>query len=148
MEAGFVRLAGSILLSALVLWGQRELPLNRFLPPRSNGFYYMPTAIGDDYFDGTDPPSRIERHFAIARRAGVKYLRCAFSWNGIEHEAGKYDWTFWDRLVEEAGRSGIGLIPYVAYTPEWAAREAKDFWKQPPREPRLYGDLMYRAAER
>src|SRR5690242_6319049 len=72
----------------------RELPLNRFAHSReantdAQGFYFMPTAIGDDYFDGTSPPDRVRRHLQTARRLGAKYLRCAFSWNGIEKEQGK-----------------------------------------------------------
>src|ERR1051326_3629561 len=103
------------LLSLLIAWSlqiqpqteqpqfTRALPLNRFAASRhagtdSSGFYYMPTAIGDDYFDGTSPIERVRRHFAVAKRAGVKYLRCAFSWDAIEKEHGKYDWQFWDNL--------------------------------------------------
>ena len=131
----------------------RALPLNRFAASRragtdAAGFYYMPTAIGDDYFDGTSSIERVRRHFAVARRAGVKYLRCAFSWDAIEKQHGKYDWRFWDNLVTIAEQNKIQVIPYVAYTPEWAARDAKDFWKQPPRDPQLYADFMFAAAQR
>ena len=130
----------------------RDLPLNRFAQSRQassqDEFYFMPTALGDDYFDGTSSISRLRRHFAAARKAGVKYLRCAFSWNGIEPEPRKFKWTFWDTLVRMAEQNRIGLIPYVAYTPQWAARDAKDFWKQPPRNPQLYADFMHRLAER
>ncbi len=131
----------------------RALPLNHFAASRhadtdAAGLYYMPTAIGDDYFDGTSSTARLRRHFAVARRAGVKYLRCAFSWNGIEKRQGEYDWKFWDTLVELSIRNHIQLIPYVAYTPEWAAREAKDFWKEPPRTPELYADFMFRIVQR
>jgi hypothetical protein len=131
----------------------RPLPLNRFSASRhantdAAGFYYMPTAIGDDYFDGTSSTARLRRHFAVARRAGVKYLRCAFSWNGIEKHQGEYDWKFWDTLVALSVRTHIQLIPYVAYTPKWAARDPKTFWKQPPRTPELYADFMFRIASR
>lgn len=130
----------------------RDLPLNRFPQSRETSthanFYFMPTALGDDYFDGTSPVTRLERHFAAAHRAGVKYLRCAFSWNGIEPERGQFKWTFWDKLVSLAEQNRIGLIPYVAYTPQWAAREPKDFWKQPPRDPQLYAEFMYQLASR
>ncbi len=151
------------LLIALLFWPQgaeeqgrefsRVRPLNRFETgqPRGaekNGFHFMATAIGDDYFDGTSPPSRLKRHLAVVRRAGVKYLRCAFSWDAIEKKQGQYDWTFWDTLVELAGQNGVQLLPYVAYTPEWAARDTKEFWKQPPRNAQLYGDFMYTIAAR
>jgi len=131
----------------------RVLPLNRF--PNSHaagtdqqGFYFMPTAVGDDYFDGTDPPERVERHLRIAKSAGVKYLRCAFSWNGIEPQRGVYRWKFWDDFVSRAEKHGIRLIPYVAYTPEWAARSKQDFWRQPPSDPQLYADFIERIAAR
>jgi len=108
----------------------------------------MTTAIGDDYFDGTSSMARLRRHFSAAHRAGVQYLRCAFSWNGIEKTPGHYDWQFWDNLVALARQNHIQLIPYVAYTPEWAARDRNDFWKQPPRDPMLYADFMYTIASR
>jgi len=107
----------------------------------------MATAIGDDYFDGRDTRARVRRHITIARKLGVHYLRCAFSWNGIEPERGKFKFEFWDMLVSEANRAGIEVIPYVAYTPEWAARDSKEFWKQPPTDPRLFANVMTALAE-
>jgi polysaccharide biosynthesis protein PslG len=114
----------------------------------SNGYFQMQTAIGDDYFDGRDTVERIRRHLKIARSAGVHYLRCGFSWNGIEPERGDYRFDFWDKLVEEASRANIELVPYVAYTPEWAARSKEEFWKQPPSVPADYATLMRKLAER
>ena len=108
----------------------------------------MPTAVEDDYFDGTSPISRVRRHFELARRAGASYFRCAFSWNAIEKVQGQYEWNFWDTLVRLAEQYHIGLIPYVAYPPRWAVREEKDFWKQPPMDPKSYGDFMNRIAAR
>jgi CubicO group peptidase (beta-lactamase class C family) len=106
------------------------------------------TAIGDDYFDGRDPVSRIERHLKTARKLGVQHLRCAFSWNGIEPEQGRYDFRFWDELVARAAKHGIDLIPYVAYTPKWAARTEQDFYRQPPRDPQFYADFLYALVSR
>jgi len=132
---------------------QRALPLHRFEVSRqaqtdSEGYFQHAFAIGDDYFDGRDTRARVRRHLRIAKDVGAQYLRCAFSWNGLEPEKGKYDFRFWDMLVEEAGRAGIRVIPYVAYTPEWAARSEKLFWQQPPKDPALFGRLMKTAAAR
>ncbi len=131
----------------------RALPLHRFPASRlsqtdARGFYHLATAVGDDYFDGRDSIARVNRHMQAARQAGVKYLRCASSWNGIEKTQGQYNWTFWDGLVRAARNNGIELIPYVAYTPEWAARDSHDFWKQPPRDPDLYAEFLCRIAAR
>ncbi len=116
--------------------------------PDAHGYFQMHTAIGDDYFDGKDSVARIRRHLHIAREAGVRYLRCAFSWNGIEPQQGTYNLQFWDTLVEQAWRAGIELIPYVAYTPKWAAGEEDGFWKHPPRDPAAYATVMRMLATR
>jgi hypothetical protein len=47
-----------------------------------------------------------------------------------------------------AHQNGIQLIPYIAYTPRWAAADSKEFWKHPPRDPSWYGDFMYTIAAR
>ncbi len=131
----------------------RALPLHRFDASRAAqtdaaGFYFMPTGVGDDYFDGTSSRARVRRHLKVARETGARYLRCAFSWDATEKSHGHYDWKFWDMLVSEAEKAGIELIPYVAYTPQWAAAKSEEFWKQPPRDPRLYADFMYEPASR
>jgi hypothetical protein len=114
----------------------------------AQGFYWMPTAVADDYFDGTSSRERVRRHMQVAHQTGAKYLRCAFTWNAIEPQEGQYNWPFWDMLLEEAERANVQLIPYVAYTPEWAAESADQFWKRPPRDPKLYADFMFRIARR
>src|SRR4051812_32428924 len=112
------------------------------------GYYWMPTAVADDYFDGTSSRQRVRRHMQVAQATGAKYLRCAFTWNAIEPQRGKYKWAFWDMLVAEAARANIQLIPYVAYTPEWAAGNPDQFWKRPPTDPKFYADFMFKIASR
>jgi hypothetical protein len=114
----------------------------------AEGYYWMPTAVADDYFDGTSSRARVHRHMEIAKEVGATYLRCAFSWNAIENRRGHYNWAFWDMLVDEAEKAHIQLIPYVAYTPEWAAETPDQFWKRPPTDPKLYANFMYRIASR
>jgi hypothetical protein len=131
----------------------RTLPLHRFSVSRQaqsdpHAFFQIAFAIGDDYFDGRDTRARVRRHLRVAQQVGAKYLRCAFSWNGIELRDGQYDFRFWDMLVAEASRSRIRIIPYVAYTPEWAARSPKNFWQQPPRDPALFARVMRQLASR
>jgi hypothetical protein len=108
------------------------------------GYRTLATALEDDYFDGrtAEEYARVSRHLRAARKLGAKYFRCAFSWNGIEPEQGKFQWRFWDHVVREAERNHIRLIPYVAYTPEWAARSSQEFWRQPPKSPQLYAEVL------
>lgn len=155
----FENRAASLVLAAILCLtlpspggNRRALPLNHFPYAQNHaaadGLKRMAVGIADDYFDATSPPARVRRHFEIAHQLGVKYLRCAFSWNAIEKSAGIYDWSFWDRLVTEAQLAGVTLIPYVAYTPRWAASSEKNFWSQPPRDPALYGKFMYQIVSR
>ena len=131
----------------------RFLPLNHFNFQsdgivREGPYRELATAVGDDYFDGTSDVARVRRHFQIARVAGVKFLRCAFSWDAIEKSPGTYDWKFWDMLVQESQSAHIELIPYVAYTPRWAAVKQEEFWSQPPRDPMVYANFMRTIAAR
>lgn len=130
----------------------RQLPLNHMRFPAADshkdGWYHLETAVGDDYFDGTSSVERVRRHLKAARDLGVKYLRCGFSWNAIEKSQGVYDWRFWDMLVREATNAHIELMPYVAYTPAWAASESPEFWNKPPRNEDWYADFMQAAVLR
>lgn len=121
---------------------------SRLTQADAQGYYHMPAGVADDYFDGTSSRARVGRHMQVARQVGAKYLRCSFTWNAIEPQQGHYKWAFWDMLVAEAERANIQLIPYVAYTPEWAAGNPDQFWKRPPTDPKLYSDFMYRIASR
>lgn len=125
----------------------RESPKTKLSAQRA-AYIRMAIAIGDDYFDGKDTQERVRRHLQVAKAVGARYLRCAFSWNGIEPERGRYRFEFWDMLVAEASRAGITLIPYVAYTPEWAASSEFEFWKQPPSDPKDFANIMRTLALR
>lgn len=132
---------------------QRAVPLNRFAASRHSltgrrEFYSMPTGLGDDYFDGTSDLGRVERHLKIARELGARYLRFGISWHAVEKSPRRYDWCFWDELVELANYYGIQLLPYVAYTPEWAASEQDHFWSRPPRDVHWFGEFMFQVVSR
>jgi beta-xylosidase len=144
------RLAVLILIYCVTADAQRALPLNRLAESRTTAgeYYRLPLALEDDYFDGHDSLERIRRHMRTAKDVGARYFRCAFSWNGIEPERGKYDWKFWDQLVAEANVSGIQMIPYVGYTPEWAARTKEEFWTQPPTDFNWYAEVLRAIVHR
>ena len=150
MKFRLILLAGLLLSLVSLSTAQHINPhLNsRLTQADSAGFYWMPTAVADDYFDGTSSRERVHRHMLIAQAVGATYLRCAFTWNAIEKQRGRYDWRFWDMLVDEAEAAGIQLIPYVAYTPGWAAGNPDQFWKRPPTDPKFYADFMYQIASR
>lgn len=126
---------------------QRPLPLRRFAFSRSvqqtpQGFYYQPAALCDDYPEESTTPAKIRRDFETMKALGVKQLRFAFGWDGIETEPGHYDWGFWDDFVKLAKEYGISLIPYVCYAPEWSNDGGGDFWRTPPEDLKAFGNFM------
>lgn len=103
------------------------------------------TTIGlcEDYPEESRTLEHARRDLAVARNSGAQVLRIAFGWDAMEPERGKYDWGFWDDFVGAAREAGIRLIPYVCYTPKWAATDqGADYWRSPPRDPADYARFM------
>ena len=99
---------------------------------------FRTVAIGlcEDYPEETRSLARARADLAFARASGAQVLRIAFGWDAMEPERGTFDWSFWDEFVREAVEEhGLKLIPYVCYTPRWAASDqGPDFWRSPPRD--------------
>ncbi len=107
-----------------------------------DAFYYEPAGICDDYPQESRTRPKLERDLEAAHQAGAKVLRCGIPWSDIERERGKYNFGFWDLLVRLAPKYGVTLIPYVCYTPGWLASSPDQFWTQPPRDLRKFGEFM------
>ena len=61
----------------------------------------------------------MERAANLARDAGVKWSREDFSWGRIEPQRGRFDWTYYDRLLACAKRNGISVYAIVGYWTGW-----------------------------
>lgn len=85
----------------------------------------------------------------LVRETGAVVLRVALGWDAIEAERGVYDWSFWDEFVRLAAARRVQLIPYVCYTPQWAASDpGDDFWRSPPRDPADFERFMAAVVRR
>ena len=62
----------------------------------------------------------------LARDAGVKWSREEFAWGRIEPRKGRYDWSFYDRLVAAARREGISVYGLLAYWSPWTRPYTKE----------------------
>jgi len=68
--------------------------------------------------------AEIAADLETAAAAGAKWVRTDFWWYSVEWVGpGVVDWTYFDALVEEAERRGLGLIPVLWGTPGWAATD-------------------------
>ena len=61
----------------------------------------------------------MDRAAQMGAEAGVKWSREEFSWARIEVAPGKYDWSFYDRVVATAKRHGISVYGLLAYWSPW-----------------------------
>jgi polysaccharide biosynthesis protein PslG len=135
--------------AALVLFA--GCATDRNFVPRSS-FPHQP-AIGlcEDYPEESRTLAEAREDLQRTRESGGAVLRIAFGWDAMEPEPGAYDWSFWDDFVRMAvDEFGIRLIPYICYTPAWAASEAGDdiFWRSPPRDPAAFERFMAAISAR
>jgi hypothetical protein len=113
-------------------------------PPSTGADWHtMVLGLCEDYPEETRSPAAARMDLKTAQDAGARVLRIAFGWDAIEPERGRYDWSFWDDFVRMADEHSIKLIPYVCYTPKWAAvDQGEDFWRSPPRDPEEFARFM------
>jgi polysaccharide biosynthesis protein PslG len=124
--------------------GQREAR------PNARPFVIVPLGLCQDYPEESRSIEEVRRDLALLRQTGVRVLRVSFGWDGIEPERGRFDFSFWDAFVAETTAAGVRIIPYVAYTPSWAATDggATDYWRRPPRDLGAFRELMQVLATR
>ena len=137
---------------ASVVVADRALPLRHFHWSRATGtdaegYYHQPAGLSDDFPEGTTA-QKIERDLTTAAETGAEVFRFGMAWDHIEKEPGRYDFHLWDQVIDAAVRHGVTPIPYLCYTPEWAATGAKDPWSQPPRDPSAFARFAAVVAER
>ena len=56
------------------------------------------------------PPEEMRRELADMAGLGARMVRVDLDWSQVEPEPGKWDFTRWDALVEEAGKQGVAVI--------------------------------------
>lgn len=116
----------------------------------ATGWQSVAIGLCEDYPEETRTLTKAREDLAAVRATGATVLRIAFGWDAMEPERGRYDWSFWDDYVAAATREfGLTLIPYICYTPRWAARDAgENFWRSPPRDPEDFGRFVTALVRR
>lgn len=109
----------------------------------------VPLGLCEDYPEESRSMAEVRRDIALMTGAGVGVLRVSIGWDGIEPQRGHYDLAFWDSFFAAMSAAGIRVIPYVAYTPRWAASSpGEDFWRSPPADLTAFGATMGMLARR
>ena len=65
--------------------------------------------VGGDEFDIRD------KEFRMMRKAGIRRVRCDFTWAAIEPAPGKWNFRRYDRLVADAEARNIRVLPILDY---------------------------------
>jgi hypothetical protein len=126
----------------------RAFPFSRAAQTDAEGFYDAPAGLCDDYPEETTTPAKIQRDFAALTETGSRVFRFGVGWDGIEEQEGRYDFRFWDEIIDTAQKRGITAIPYLCYTPAWAGAGADDAWRRPPRDLEAFGRFARAVAAR
>src|SRR5918994_593241 len=130
-KTSWLGLVGAGLLGAC-LGGGRAHPG----PPDGQGSSFtkpISFAILEDYDKGHDL-RQIARDFELFRELGVPVWRGSFGWDDYEPRPGRFHFGWLEQFVRLADSMEISLRPYLAYTPDWAARRGRDehAWNDPP----------------
>ena len=126
-------------------------PVDRLLRDDAVAFHRTPLGLCEDYPEETTTEAVYRADFELLKATGTDLLRISFGWDGIEAEEDAYDWLFWDDFVETAvDEYAITLIPYVMYTPRWAATNKEDayFWRSPPEDHAEFGEFVFDLVTR
>jgi hypothetical protein len=99
--------------------------------------------------DVTEASGRVQRsHARLMVRSGVESVRTVFNWAAAEPGGpGSTDFSRTDRLVAEAARRRIDLVPVVMYAPPWARVNPGEV-ASPPASPTDYAAYLGRLVER
>jgi polysaccharide biosynthesis protein PslG len=108
---------------------------------------HLKLGLCEDYPKESRTIEQARRDLLLLKTNNIHYLRIAFAWESMEPRRGEFNWSFWDEFVAAANSYGIQLIPYVCYTPEWAAsKQTEDFWRSPPKDNAMFAEFMQAIA--
>jgi len=110
-------------------WEQakKEIPLATTSRVKLSRPIQLVVSVGADSQNREDLPKALERmqeFCPLASTLGFNGIEAYVKWNFVEPEKGRFDWSYYDAVAEEARRHGLRWFPLLivgsAYTlPEW-----------------------------
>jgi hypothetical protein len=80
---------------------------------------------------------------------GATWIRFEFSWRDVQPiSSQEYVWASFDRVIEQARRRNLTLLPVLAYTPPWARPSGCTTEKCAPADPSQFARFAAAAAQR
>jgi polysaccharide biosynthesis protein PslG len=98
---------------------------------------------------------KLERTLAMARDAGIGWVKQHFAWEEIEPEqkgvfqapGGGSSWAKFDQIIDACETHGLQIVARLDRPPDWA-REDNSNPQRPPDDLADYGDFVYAFVER
>lgn len=84
------------------------------LPPR-------PPVLGVNVELTQYDAEELEENLDLIAATGFVWLRQVFNWSEVEPQPGEYDWSAYDRIVEEVATRDLQMVAVLWRSPAWAA---------------------------
>jgi hypothetical protein len=65
----------------------------------------------------------LERHYAMLKAIGIKWIRIDQSWERIEPRIGEFEFANIDKIVAAAKRNDLKIMMSLSYTPRWQTKQ-------------------------
>ncbi|MSP12456.1 MAG: hypothetical protein EXR62_05805 [Chloroflexi bacterium] len=112
----------ALLVLVIICWGmvgRDPLPVTTLGPPQEVYTSYPSLGVHTRLTDEVEP-RKIKRTLQMVRELGASWVVEYFPWAYAEPEAGRYDFTHADLLVNHALQQGLKVIARIDYVPAWA----------------------------
>jgi hypothetical protein len=81
--------------------------------------------------------------------SGARWVRLDADWKSIEPNAGRWNWSYTDRVVAAARNRGLNVLLVPTYTPPWARRGVcATSMYCPPANTAWYANFVFQAVSR
>lgn len=73
------------------------------------------------HLQGGEEHAAMPQNLRVLTAAGIRWTRADFSWSGVQHEeGGSWHFDHLDRVVENAEKEGVSVLPILNYNVRWA----------------------------
>lgn len=94
-----------------------------------------------------EQPGKHRGEWARMKANRVGFVRAAFVWRDLEPQAGTYSFKTTDRIVLNAAKQGLVVLPEVHGTPAWAAIDPMDL-ASAPNDPTQFAGVLTELVRR
>lgn len=79
---------------------------------------------------GGEEFAQAPKNLLLMKDAGISWVRCDFTWGGVENPEGQWHFDTLDKIVDESNQLGLQLLPILDYSVPWATPSYKylDKW--------------------